>query len=67
MLITPKILISIGYASEALDTVYPIWRVIEEGYESAVAAEKRVYHAGSDAGIAERMRMLRESIAQHPG
>lgn len=41
----PKILIPIGDASEALDTVYPIWRVIEEGYEAVVAGpEKRVYH-----------------------
>jgi len=41
----PKILIPIGDASEALDTVYPIWRVMEEGYEAVVAGpEKRVYH-----------------------
>lgn len=41
----PKVLVPIGDASEALDTVYPIWRAIEEGYEAVVAApEKRVYH-----------------------
>jgi len=41
----PKIFIPIGDASEALDTVYPIWRVIEEGYEAVVAGpEKRIYH-----------------------
>ncbi len=41
----PKILIPIGDAAEALDTVYPIWRVIEEGWEAVVAGpEKRVYH-----------------------
>jgi protease I len=41
----PKVLIPIGDASEALDTVYPIWRVIEEGYDAVVAGpEKRIYH-----------------------
>lgn len=41
----PKILIPIGDASEVLDTIYPIWRVIEEGYQAVVAApEKRIYH-----------------------
>ena len=40
-----KILIVIGDASEAMDTLYPYYRVQEEGFESVVAApEKRRYH-----------------------
>jgi protease I len=40
-----KVLIVIGDAAEALDTMYPLFRVQEEGYEAVVAApEKRVYH-----------------------
>ncbi|MBX5496535.1 MAG: peptidase, partial [Bryobacteraceae bacterium] len=40
-----KVLLVIGDAAEALDTFYPLWRVIEEGYEAVVAApEKKVYH-----------------------
>ena len=39
-----KILIIIGDAAEALDTMYPLYRVIEEDYEAVVAGpEKRVY------------------------
>jgi len=41
----PKILVVIGDAAEALDTMYPYFRVREEGYEAVVAGpEKRVYH-----------------------
>jgi len=40
-----KILIIIGDAAEALDTFYPYWRVLEEGYEAVIAGpEARVYH-----------------------
>ncbi len=40
-----KVLIVIGDAAEALDTVYPIWRVMEEDWQAVVAApEKRAYH-----------------------
>lgn len=40
-----KVLLVIGDAAEALDTMYPLWRVMEEGYQAVVAApEKRVYH-----------------------
>ena len=40
-----KILIVIGDAAEAMDTLYPYYRVQEEGFESVVAApEKRRYH-----------------------
>jgi len=40
-----KVLIIIGDAAETLDTLYPLWRVMEEGWEAVVAApEKRVYH-----------------------
>jgi protease I len=40
-----KVLLVIGDAAEALDTMYPLWRVMEEGYQAVLAApEKRVYH-----------------------
>lgn len=39
-----KILIPVGDAAEALDTLYPYFRIREEGYDAIVAApEKRVY------------------------
>jgi protease I len=39
-----KILIPVGDAAEALDTLYPYFRIREEGYDAVVAApEKRVY------------------------
>ena len=39
-----KILIVIGDAAEALDTMYPYYRVQEDGYQAVVAGpEKRVY------------------------
>ncbi len=40
----PKVLIVIGDAAEALDTLYPLFRIKEEGYEAVVAGpEKRIY------------------------
>ncbi len=40
-----KVLIVIGDASEAMDTLYPYYRVQEDGFEAVVAApEKRRYH-----------------------
>ena len=40
-----KILLVIGDATEVLDTMYPYFRLPEDGYEVIVAApEKRVYH-----------------------
>src|SRR5438046_4979193 len=40
----PKILIPIGDAAEAMDTLYPYFRVREDGYEAVVAGpEQRVY------------------------
>ncbi len=40
-----KVLLVIGDASEVTDTLYPYFRVQEDGYEVVVAApEKRVYH-----------------------
>lgn len=40
-----KILLIIGDAAEVLDTMYPLFRLREEGYQVVVAApEKRVYH-----------------------
>jgi protease I len=40
----PKVLIPIGDAAEAMDTMYPYFRVREEGYEAVVAGpEVRVY------------------------
>ncbi|RKX99778.1 peptidase [Candidatus Poribacteria bacterium] len=40
-----KVLLIIGDGAEATDTLYPYFRVQEDGYEVVVAApEKRVYH-----------------------
>ena len=40
-----KVLIIIGDATECLDTMYPYFRIAEDGYEVVVAApEKRLYH-----------------------
>lgn len=40
----PRILIPIGDAAEAMDTLYPYYRVREDGYKAVVAGpEKRVY------------------------
>jgi protease I len=40
----PKILLPIGDAAEAMDTLYPYYRLREEGYDVVVAGpEKRVY------------------------
>jgi protease I len=41
----PKILMPIGDASEALDTMYPFYRLPEDGFEAVVAGpEARLYH-----------------------
>lgn len=41
----PKVLLVIGDAAEVLDTMYPYYRLPEDGYEVLVAApEKRLYH-----------------------
>jgi len=41
----PKVLIVIGDASEVLDTMYPYFRLPEDGFEAVVAApEARLYH-----------------------
>jgi protease I len=40
----PKVLIVIGDAAEAMDTLYPVYRVQEDGFEAVVAGpEARVY------------------------
>ncbi|HXG09501.1 MAG TPA: DJ-1/PfpI family protein [Gemmataceae bacterium] len=40
-----KVLLVIGDAAEVLDTMYPLFRLREEGLQAVVAApEKRVYH-----------------------
>ncbi|GDY20286.1 peptidase [Verrucomicrobiota bacterium] len=40
-----KVLIPIGDATEVMDTLYPIFRVPEDGYEAVVAGpEARLYH-----------------------
>ncbi|GAB4473207.1 MAG: DJ-1/PfpI family protein [Anaerolineae bacterium] len=42
---TDKVLLVIGDAAEVGDTIYPFYRIPEDGYEVVVAApEKRVYH-----------------------
>ena len=41
----PKVLLVIGDATEVLDTMYPYFRLPEDGFEVVVAApEKRLYH-----------------------
>ncbi len=41
----PKVLMPIGDATEALDTLYPFFRVAEDGYRVVVAGPKaRTYH-----------------------
>ena len=41
----PRVLLVIGDATEVLDTMYPYFRLPEDGYEVVVAApEKRLYH-----------------------
>jgi len=41
----PKVLMPIGDASEVLDTMYPYFRLPEDGYEAVVAGpERRLYH-----------------------
>ena len=40
-----KVLMTIGDATEAMDTLYPFFRLAEEGYEVVVAGpEARLYH-----------------------
>lgn len=40
-----KVLLIIGDAAEVFDTLYPLYRVREDGFQAVVAApEKRVYH-----------------------
>ncbi len=41
----PKVLIVIGDATECIDTMYPFFRLPEDGFDVVVAApEKRLYH-----------------------
>src|SRR5207244_4714807 len=40
-----KVLLIIGDAAEVFDTLYPLYRIREDGYQVVVAApEKRLYH-----------------------
>ena len=42
---TGRVLLPIGDAAEAIDTLYPFYRVREEGFEAVVAGpEARTYH-----------------------
>ena len=42
----PKVLMPIGDATEAMDTLYPFFRIAEDDYEVVVAGpEARLYHA----------------------
>lgn len=66
-----KILLVIGDAAEMTDTLYPLYRMQEEGYECVVAApEKRAYHLvtherrpGWDITVESYGRMLPADIA----
>ena len=41
----PKVLLVIGDATEVLDTMYPFFRLPEDGFEVVVAGpEKKLYH-----------------------
>src|SRR5437764_15122025 len=41
----PRVLLVIGDATEVLDTMYPFFRLPEDGFDVVVAApEKRLYH-----------------------
>src|SRR4029077_17540435 len=41
----PRVLLVIGDATEVLDTMYPYFRLPEDGFDVVVAApEKRLYH-----------------------
>src|SRR3954452_23513452 len=41
----PMVLMPIGDATEAVDTLYPFFRVAEDGYRAVIAgAEARTYH-----------------------
>jgi protease I len=41
----PKVLLPIGDATEVLDTLYPLFRLPEDGFEAIVAGpEARIYH-----------------------
>jgi len=40
-----KVLLVIGDAAEVFDTLYPLYRIREDGYQVVIAApEKRIYH-----------------------
>jgi protease I len=63
----PKILVPIGDAAEAMDTLYPYYRLREEGYEVVVAGpEKRIYPLVMHE-IPPGWDITRESASYHLG
>src|SRR5215831_18363896 len=63
----PKVLIPIGDAAEAMDTLYPYFRVREDGFEAVVAGpEKRVYPLVMHE-IPPGWDITRESASYPPG
>jgi protease I len=63
----PKVLIPIGDAAEAMDTLYPYFRLREDGYEVVVAApDRRVYPLVMHE-IPPGWDITRESASYHLG
>src|SRR5436190_16421100 len=66
-----KVLIPIGDATEVMDTLYPIFRLAEDGYEAVVAGpEARLYHGvlheiPPQAKDEPKWDITRESAAYH--
>ncbi|HEY3901040.1 MAG TPA: DJ-1/PfpI family protein [Chthoniobacter sp.] len=68
---TKKVLIPIGDATEIMDTLYPIFRLAEDGFEAVVAGpEARLYHGvlheiPPQAKEEPKWDITRESAAYH--
>src|ERR1700722_19559192 len=60
-----KILIPIGDAAEAMDTLYPYFRVREAGYQAVVAAPERRTYALVMHEIPPGWDITRESASYH--
>lgn len=60
-----KVLIPIGDAAEAMDTLYPFFRVREEGYQAVVAAPAKRIYALVMHEIPPGWEITRESPSYH--
>jgi protease I len=65
----PKVLMPIGDATESMDTLYPFFRLPEDGFECVVAGpEARIYHSVMHEippGVEPRWDITRESPGYH--